>query len=155
MAALVQSFPQQPSSTITMLQTRPTSSSGPFQSNNQSQLQRGSQMARNMYSGAGGAGGGNNTHYRGQSSPVAPYAFTTTPSLSSNGNPLRQNPTGPHLRQENRTLSAPVNPVAQLPSRQRQLAPLLSSSTLLNPFLAMIRLCKCPDCLLPRCLPWT
>lgn len=107
-----------------MLQTRPTSSSGPFQSNNQSQQQRGSQIARNMYSGGGGgAGGGNNTHYRGQSSPVAPYAFTTTPSLSSNGNPLRQNPTAPHLRQENRTLSAPVNPVAQLPSRQRQLAP--------------------------------
>ena len=135
MAALVQSFPQQPSSTVTILRTRPTSSSGPFQTNNQAQQQRGSQMTRNVY--GGGAGGGNNAHYRGQSSPVAPYAFTTTPSFASNGNPLRQNPTGPHLRQENRTLSAPVNPVSQLPtspanqSRQRQLAasPTLVDST--------------------------
>ena len=71
------------------------------------------------------------TTYRGQSSlpPVAPYAFTATPVLTSGGNPLRQHPTAPHLRLENRTFSAPAialtsqttnNPSNQ--TRQRQLA---------------------------------
>ena len=124
MTALVQTYPQQ-TSTITMLQTRPSSSSGPFQAGGQNQ-QRASQMARNMYN------TGNTTSYRGQTSmaPVAPYAFTTTPSLASGTNPQRQNPTAtPHLRQENRTLSAPVVPFSQQSnatnnqSRQRQLAP--------------------------------
>ena len=71
------------------------------------------------------------TTYRGQSSqaPVAPYAFTTTPILGNPSNPLRQHPTTPHLRSENRAFSAPaialtqpntINPVTQ--TRQRQLA---------------------------------
>ena len=107
MAALVQPFPQQ-SSTVTMLQTRPGSASGHFSSNNQGQ-QRGPQVPRNMYN-----GGNNVGQYRGQTAmaPVAPYAFTATPSLS-NANPLRQHPTTPHLRQENRASSAPSAPQAQ------------------------------------------
>ena len=124
MAALVQTYPQQ-TSTITMLQTRPSSSSGPFQGGAQNQ-HRASQATRNMYN------GGNTTSYRGQTSmaPVAPYAFTATPSLSSGTNPLRQHPTStPHLRQENRALSAPAIPFSQQPNainnqfRQRPLAP--------------------------------
>ena len=126
MAALVQTYPQQ-TSTITMLQTRPSSSSGPFQTGSQTQ-QRASQMARNMYN------GGNTTSYRGQTSmapmaPTAPYAFTTTPSLANGTNTPRQHTTTtPHLRQETRALSAPVLPSSQQSngfnnqSRQRQLA---------------------------------
>ena len=113
MAALVQSFPP-PSSTITMLQSRP-SSSDTFQNGSTGQQnQRGSQMPRNMYN----MGGLATTNYRGHTSiasmPVAPYAFSTTPGLPSANNPLRQHPTiSPHLRHENRTSSAPAIPLAQ------------------------------------------
>ena len=117
MAALVQSFPQQ-STTVTMLQTRPTSASGPFQNGAQAQQQyRNPQMNRNLYNvHAGGIG---TTSYRGQTSiaPVAPYAFTTPPALTGPGNPLRQHPTTPHLRTENRTSSAPVVPYTQQASQ--------------------------------------
>ena len=109
MAALVQSYPQQ-SSTVTMLQTRPSSASGPFQSRGQTQQQlQNSQMPRHVYN--LNTGNLSTTSYRGHTSstPVAPYAFTSTPILPNNGNPLRQNPTTtPHLRPENRTFSAPV-----------------------------------------------
>jgi len=110
---LVQSFPS-PSSTITMLQSRPPSSDA-FQNGSQSQQhQRGSQMPRNMYN----MGGMATTSYRGHTSiasvPVAPYAFSSTPALPGTSNPLRQHPTAsPHLRQENRTSSAPVIPFTQ------------------------------------------
>lgn len=113
MAALVQSFPS-PSSTITMLQSRPSSSDA-FQNGSQGQQhQRSSQMPRNVYN----MGGMATTSYRGHTSiasvPVAPYAFSSTPALPGTGNPLRQNPTpSPHLRQENRTASAPVIPFTQ------------------------------------------
>ena len=113
MAALVQSFPS-PSSTITMLQTRPSSSDA-FQTGPQShqQHQRSSTVPRNIYNtSVGGMASGN---YRGHTStpPVSPYAFTSTPVTPSGGNPLRQHPTSPHLRQENRTTSAPVMVFAQ------------------------------------------
>jgi hypothetical protein len=121
MAALVQSFPQQ-SSTITMLQTRPASD--PFQTNSQSQQQlRNAQMARTLYVGNNGI-----TSYRGHSSvpSAAPYAFATVPILQNGGNPLRQHPTTPHLRQENRANSAPVGSFLQqtghsAQTRQQQL----------------------------------
>lgn len=132
MAALVQSFPQQ-SSIITMLQTRP--SSDPFQTGSQSQQQlRNAQMARGIYGTSNGI-----TSYRGHTSipPVAPYAFTSTsvPVIPAGGNPLRQHPTTPHLRQENRTTSAPTVSLGQqnmgsestAQNRQRQLATLQSS----------------------------
>lgn len=58
-------------------------------------------------------GGIATTSYRGMPSipsvPVAPYAFSGT-SIPPGNNPLRQHPTAPHLRQENRTASAPVVP---------------------------------------------
>ena len=106
MAALVQSFPQQ-SSTMTMLDTRPTSASGHFQQDRPSQQQR-SHNARSLY----GGGGSNANVHRGQTSnaPVAPYAFTSTPSLAGYANPLRQNPSLPYLRQENRAVTAPPAP---------------------------------------------
>ena len=130
MAALVQSFPQQ-SSTITMLQTRP--SSDPFQAGSPSQQQlRNAQMARGIY----GTGNGI-TSYRGHAPipPVAPYAFPAVPSMPAGANPHRQNPPTPHLRHENRTSSAPVVSSGQqnsgngaaAQSRQRQLAGLQTS----------------------------
>ena len=110
----MQSFPS-PTSTITMLQARPSSSDA-FQSGSQGQQhQRNSQMSRNMYNTS--MGGTATTSYRGHTSiasvPVAPYAFSSTPVLPGSNNPLRQHPTVPHLRQENRTASAPVIPFTQ------------------------------------------
>ena len=98
MAALVQSYPQQ--STVTMLQTRPASSSGHFSQNNRSH-QRGTSMPRNVYGADSGA------PYRGQTAalPVAPYAFTATPSLQQQT--PREHQAGPFLRSETRTLSPP------------------------------------------------
>ncbi|MCJ1393644.1 bud neck involved protein [Xylographa bjoerkii] len=90
-----------------MLQTRhDTTSSGPFLTSRESQQQlRNSQLARGIY-------GGNSavTTYRGHTSvpPITPYAFTPAPVASQTVNPLRQNPTAPYLRQEDRTFSAPV-----------------------------------------------
>lgn len=111
MTALVHSFPQQ-SSTVTMLQTRHDSaSSGPFLTSSQSQQQlRNSQLAKGIYGGSSRV-----TSYRGHASipPVAPYAFTATPVVPAAGNPLRQHPTTPHLRQESRTISAPVITLSQ------------------------------------------
>ena len=104
MAALVQSFPQ--STTVTMLQTRPTSASGNFQNGPQGQQhQRNAQMPVNLYNSGVTTGS-----YRGHTSisPVVPYAFSSTPSLVNSTNPLSQNPTKPHLQPENRTSSAPV-----------------------------------------------
>jgi len=119
MAALVQSFPQH-SSTVTMLQTRPSSASGTYQSASQGQhlqASRPSQMSRNIYNAT--IGGMATSSYRGHTSlaPVAPYAFTSTPGLNNGGNPLRQNPTTPHLRQENRTSSAPLTPSNNTPNQ--------------------------------------
>ncbi|SLM41356.1 hypothetical protein LPUS_12340 [Lasallia pustulata] len=91
-----------------MLQTRPSSASGTFQSGPQGQQhQRSGQTPLNLYSSGMTTGS-----YRGQisSSPLVPYAFASTPSLVNGANPLRQNPTIPHLRPENRTSSAPVLP---------------------------------------------
>lgn len=110
MAALVQSYPTT-SSTITMLQTRPSSTEA-FQNGTQGQQhQRGSHLPRNMYGTS--MGGMATANYRGHTSmaPSAPYNFAP-PSASSNGaNPLRQHPTAPSY--ENRAVSAPVIPLAQ------------------------------------------
>jgi hypothetical protein len=95
--ALVQTFPQQ-TTTVTMLQTRPSSASGAF--NNQTP--RGSGNSRASYA------GGNILPYRGSTTPVAPYAFTTTPVFGTQNsvqNPLRQNP--PAQRSDARSMSVP------------------------------------------------
>ncbi|KAM5481003.1 bud neck involved protein [Microsporum canis] len=90
MAALVQTIPQQ-AGTITLLQSRPASSSSfttPIQ--HQSQVQNQTQMARNQNhtrpSYSGGNGPSAPTGYR-MTQPVAPYAFTTTPGLPVGGSP--------------------------------------------------------------------
>lgn len=112
MAALVQSFPS-PTPSLTMLQPRSPSAEA-FQAGAPSQQhQRGSQMPRNIYnSSVGGMAAGT---YRGHTTtaPVAPYAFTSTPIPPNAANPLRQHPTPPPLRHENRTSSAPVVPLTQ------------------------------------------
>lgn len=109
MAALVQTIPQQ-SSTVSVLQTRPSSSSGSFAPSpqpSQQQTSRNSTMSWNSYNTVSGSQG-----YRAGHQVVAPYAFTGTPSLpNSNFNSMqnRQSWT-PHLRTENRTSSAPSVP---------------------------------------------
>ncbi|KAG5924512.1 hypothetical protein E4U42_004615 [Claviceps africana] len=79
MAALVQTY-SQPTSSTTMLQTRP-SSSGSIMNNNQPNASRqyspsSSQAPRSVYHANGSAG------YRGSSAPAQPFAFSSTPNLS-------------------------------------------------------------------------
>ncbi len=81
-----------------MLQSRPSSSGATFQQ--QHSTSRIQQMPRFPSSSNAGS-------YRGLSSGlVAPYAFTSTPQLTNNA-ALFQNAGPPHLRPQNRTLSAP------------------------------------------------
>ncbi|RDW84708.1 putative BNI4 [Coleophoma cylindrospora] len=93
-----------------MLQTRPSSASGIIQtSQSPSHLQypsNQSQSKRNSYHGLSNGSGGS---YRGQTStaPIAPYAFTSTPALG------QRTQGGPHLRPEQRTISAPIIPTYQ------------------------------------------
>src|SRR5690348_13923275 len=85
MATLVHTFPQQ-TSTVTLLQPRPSSASAAFTTPSHSplsqhqQFPRTQQMSRAPYNGVGNVGS-----YRGLQviQPVAPYAFTSTPSLTS------------------------------------------------------------------------
>ena len=132
MAALVQSYPQQ-SSTITMLQTRPASASGILQTSSQttSHHQYAANSAqRNSFHGMNN-GMGIST-YRGHTAvaPIAPYAFTSTPSLATPGQRIQ----GPHLRPDQRAASAPtITTVHQEPgkigSRSRYPAPASVSTT--------------------------
>lgn len=103
MAALVQSYPQQ-SSTITMLQTRPSSASGILQSSSQVPAHHPyapTQVHRNSFH---GMNSGMAPTYRGHASmePIAPYAFTRTPALVSG----QRTASGPHLRPDQRAASA-------------------------------------------------
>lgn len=135
MAALVQTLPQQ-TTTVTMLQTRPSSASGTLQpSQNQAayhQYPVNSQQRNNFH------GLNNNnmamSNYRGHSSmaPMAPYAFTSSPGLSIGG---QQTPNGSQSRPEQqRTASAPIVPTLQggstnAPGRSRYPAALSVSTT--------------------------
>ncbi|KAH7361000.1 hypothetical protein BKA65DRAFT_547700 [Rhexocercosporidium sp. MPI-PUGE-AT-0058] len=131
MAALVQSYSQQ-SGTITMLQTRPSSASGILQNASQAQSHHQypanpQQMKRNSVHGM--SNGMGITNYRGHTpvAPIAPYAFTSTPSLATPGQ--RQ---GPHLRPDQRTISAPGGMAHHAESgqnRSRYPAPLSVSTT--------------------------
>lgn len=76
MAALVQTYPQQ-TSTVTMLQTRPSSSAGMIPNN---QGQNGHQYAGASQTPRYAAP--SSTGYRGSSAPVQQYAFTSTPTLN-------------------------------------------------------------------------
>ncbi|KAL8420081.1 hypothetical protein RB594_003020 [Gaeumannomyces avenae] len=105
MAALLQSYSQQ-SGTITMLQTRPSSSSGMLpQGQPQNQPYGGNQGQRNSFYGNSGPIVGQQA-YRTSSGPIQPYAFTSTPNY---------HPSAP--RQQNaasyRTASSPAVPTMQ------------------------------------------
>ncbi|EAW07181.1 uncharacterized protein ACLA_018850 [Aspergillus clavatus NRRL 1] len=111
MAALVQTIPQQ-SSTVSVLQTRPSSSSGSFAPMSQSSQQQGSRvpaMSWNSYNNTvSGAQG-----YRAGHQVVAPYAFTGTSNLPNpnfNNNMQNRQSWTPHMRPEHRTSSAPSVP---------------------------------------------
>jgi hypothetical protein len=132
MAALVQSYPQQ-SSTVTMLQTRPSSASGILQTSSQTPSHHqypANPTQRNSFHGINNGMGLSN--YRGHTAvaPIAPYAFTSTPSLATPG----QRTQGPHLRPDQRTSSAPavttMQPESGNPgSRSRYPAPASVSTT--------------------------
>ncbi|KAL2824947.1 hypothetical protein BDW59DRAFT_81285 [Aspergillus cavernicola] len=110
MAALVQTIPQQ-SSTVQVLQTRPSSSSGAFTTSQSLQQtnSRNSAMSWNTYNTAGNSGG-NSGGYRPGHQVVAPYAFTSTPNLSNSPNVQNRQSWSPSLRPEHRTSSAPSVP---------------------------------------------
>jgi hypothetical protein len=93
-----------------MLQSRPASASGILQASqgqiNHQYAASSSQMHRNSYNGINSS---MPSTYRGQT-PVAPYAFTSTPSLTKAGGRI---PQGPYLRNDQWTASAPVLPIIQ------------------------------------------
>ncbi|KAH8595763.1 hypothetical protein B0O99DRAFT_141955 [Bisporella sp. PMI_857] len=132
MAALVQSYPQQ-STTVTMLQTRPSSASGILQapsqapSHHQYPANQG-HTQRNSFHGLSNISGGST--YRGQTmTPIAPYAFSSTPNLTTPGQRLQS---GPHLRADQRTSSAPIVPTSDVgigSHRSRYPAPASTSTT--------------------------
>lgn len=90
MAALVQTFPS--STTVTMLQPRPNSADR-FNSNPAYQHSHSASRSSQKYGSTSSIG------YRGipPSGPIAPYAFTSTPQLSSNATPHRSLPSSPIL----------------------------------------------------------
>ncbi|KAJ5312016.1 hypothetical protein PENANT_c022G09874 [Penicillium antarcticum] len=104
MAALVQTIPQ--SSTVPVLQTRPSSSSGTFSQNQASHIQSMSWTSFN----------GNSGNYRAGHPVVAPYAYPNLGQSSQN----RQS-WSPHLRPEHRTFSTPTSP--QVPGNQAYATP--------------------------------
>ncbi|PGH21472.1 hypothetical protein AJ80_03263 [Polytolypa hystricis UAMH7299] len=116
MAALVQTIPQQ-ASTITLLQPRPSSSSSALTSPSHSSMQPNPQMARNQQSSrpAYNTVGSSGVYRPSQAAqPVAPYAFTSTPSLTAAGSHhIRQNTLPAYLKPETRTQSAPSVPQGQ------------------------------------------
>ncbi|KUJ12785.1 uncharacterized protein LY89DRAFT_737697 [Mollisia scopiformis] len=129
MAALVQSYPQQ-SNTVTMLQTRPASASGIIHSSSQTQAHHQyptnpQPMQRNSFHGMNNSMGV--TTYRGHTAvtPIAPYAFTSTPNLATPGQRIQN---GPHLQPDQRTTSAPSIPNAGS-TRSRYPAPPSTSTT--------------------------
>ncbi|KAJ5581552.1 hypothetical protein N7535_000172 [Penicillium sp. DV-2018c] len=100
MAALVQTIPQQ-SGTVPVLQTRPSSSSSTFPSSSQNHGSRFQTMSWGSFN------AGNSGSYQTGHQVVAPYAYN--PNVGHSVNVNRQSWT-PHLRPENRTLSAPSTP---------------------------------------------
>ncbi|KAI9367323.1 hypothetical protein BJX61DRAFT_316289 [Aspergillus egyptiacus] len=115
MAALVQTIPQQ-SSTVQVLQTRPSSSSGAYTTSQslQQTSSRKSAMPWNTYNTAGNSG-----DYRQGHQVVAPYAFTSTPNLSNSPNAQNRQSWTPSLRPEHRTSSTPSAP--QIPANAAHL----------------------------------
>ncbi|KAM0286268.1 hypothetical protein ACHAQH_000997 [Verticillium albo-atrum] len=79
MAALVQTYPQQ-TSTVTVLQARPTATTMlPSQTHANQQYMAGQQAQRNFSGGMAGS-----SAYRGSVGPIQPYAFTSAPNQNTN-----------------------------------------------------------------------
>lgn len=103
MAALVQTIPQQ-TGTVPLLQTLPTTSPSSFTTSTQVPQHPGSRiqtMAWNSYNTSGTSGSLRGTGV------VAPYAFTSTPTLSAPTSPSsRQSSWAPQLRPDHRSTSS-------------------------------------------------
>ncbi|KAI1176259.1 hypothetical protein F4777DRAFT_276310 [Nemania sp. FL0916] len=85
MAALVQTYPQQ-SGTVTLLQTRPESTTGIMPGTPQGHSgQVYGNPQRNAYHGSSGSLGAQTGYRNGSVAPIQPYAFTSTPNLASTG----------------------------------------------------------------------
>ncbi|KAI0435094.1 hypothetical protein F5Y09DRAFT_103946 [Xylaria sp. FL1042] len=85
MAALVQTYPQQ-SGTVTLLQTRPGSTTAIMPGTSQGHSgQTYGNPPRNVYHGSLGNIGGQTGYRSGNVAPIQPYAFTSTPSLATSG----------------------------------------------------------------------
>ncbi|KAI0456131.1 hypothetical protein F5B21DRAFT_513486 [Xylaria acuta] len=85
MAALVQTYPQQ-SGTVTLLQTRPPSTTGIMSGASQGHSgQTYGNQQRHVYHGSSGSVGGQAGYRSGTVAPIQPYAFTSTPSLANSG----------------------------------------------------------------------
>lgn len=130
MAALVQAYPQQ-SSTVTMLQTRPASASGIIHSSQTAthhQYPTNQQMQRNSFHGINPSMVA--ATYRGQTSmaPIAPYAFTSTPSLTTPGQRTQNPPHRPDIRASS-TPAVPTDASANNQHRSRYPAPASISTT--------------------------
>ena len=114
MAALVQSLPSPSSSTMTMLQARPSSSEAFQNTSSGQQHQRNHQMPMNIYNtSVGGMAAGS---YRGNTTavPGAGFSFQGSSIIQNGSNPLRQHPTGPsHPRYDTRAASTPNLPTMQ------------------------------------------
>ncbi|EFR04231.1 hypothetical protein MGYG_07238 [Nannizzia gypsea CBS 118893] len=113
MAALVQTVPQQ-AGTITLLQSRPASSSSSAtfttsaQLHNQSPMARNQNHARSSNGGSGPGSGSGSTGYR-LVQPVAPYAFTATPGLPANSQRHTQTQSQAQLQQTQNTITTTNN----------------------------------------------
>ncbi|KAK2028188.1 hypothetical protein LX32DRAFT_407712 [Colletotrichum zoysiae] len=94
MAALVQTYPQQ-TATVTTIEPRSSGNMIPAQAQANQQYMAAQQAQRN-FSGSG--------VYRGSNAPIQPYAFTSTPSLNTNGGQWQQYGSG------YRTSSSPAVP---------------------------------------------
>ncbi|KAL3964699.1 hypothetical protein ACCO45_001703 [Purpureocillium lilacinum] len=120
MAALVQTYPQQ-TGTVTMLQTRPSTTSGIMpagqQHANHQYMGSSSQAPRSAYQGSAAAA------YRGNTAPVQPYAFTSTPNLNQNMQNMQWQQYGAY-----RTHSSPAVPGIQTPDMNASYRPPLLSS---------------------------
>lgn len=115
-----------------MLQTRPSSASGILQNSSQAPHHQypANPAQRNSFHGINNGMGISN--YRGHTAvaPIAPYSFTSTPSLVTPGQRMQ----GPHLRSDQRTSSAPAVTTLQHEagnpgSRSRYPAPASISTT--------------------------
>ncbi|KAI1942828.1 bud neck involved protein [Ophidiomyces ophidiicola] len=112
MAALVQTIPQQ-ATTITLLHSRPASSSGTSQlqqqqSQQQHQMARNTSNTRQSYGGVAPITGYRNAPSSAGNPPVAPYAFTSTPSLANAANPPSQPRPNSLMKGDNLTTSTPI-----------------------------------------------